>query len=216
MPRLPDPDTLYPVILPDGTPHTGTVFLANAIDQPNISVGAYTYASSFTPPDTPQGWAGLLAPYLFPTSEGRLEIGRFCQIAHGVRFVTASANHARHGPSTFPFEIFDLQNAVPAQPDSRDTVIGHDVWLGMDAIVLPGARIGNGVIVGAGAVVGGTIPAYSIVAGNPAQVVRRRFTEEEIAKLEALAWWDWPTDHVARHIDVIQHGDVPSLLACAP
>ncbi len=82
--------------------------------------------------------------------------------------------------------------------------------------MLPGARIGNGVIVGSGAVVGGTIPAYSIVAGNPAQVVRRRFAQEETAKLEALAWWDWPTDHIARHIDVIQHGDVPSLLACAP
>ena len=216
MPRLPDPDTLHPVILPDGTTHTGTVFLANAIDQPNISVGAYTYASSFTPPETPDGWAALLAPYHFPGSEGRLVIGRFCQIAHGVRFVTASANHARHGPSTFPFEIFDLQDNAPRQPDSRDTVIGHDVWLGMNAIVLPGATIGNGVIVGAGAVVGGAVPPYAVVAGNPARVVRRRFPRDQVAQLQALAWWDWPADHIARHLDTIQHGAVPELLACAP
>lgn len=216
MPRLPDPDTLYPVTLPDGTLHPGTVFLANAIDQPNISVGAYTYASTFTPPDSPQGWAGILAPYLYPASEGRLEIGRFCQIAHGVRFITASANHARHGPSTYPFGIFDLQNAPPQQPDSRDTVIGHDVWLGMNAIVLPGARIGNGVIVGAGAVVGGTVPSYSVVAGNPARVVRRRFTGDQVALLEDLAWWHWPDDHIARHMEAIEQGDIRTLLACAP
>ena len=216
MPRLPDPTTLYPVTLPDGTPHPGTVFLSNVIEQENFTVGAYTYASTFTPPDTPVGWAALLAPYHYPGSEGRLSIGRFCQIAHGVRIVTAGANHARHGPSTFPFEIFDLENKVPAQPDARDTTIGHDVWLGMNAIILPGARLGNGVIVGAGAVVGGAVPPYSVVAGNPARVVKRRFPDDQIALLEQLAWWHWPDAHIARHMDVIQHGDVPALLACAP
>jgi virginiamycin A acetyltransferase len=216
MPRLPDPRSRNPVILPDGTPHEGTVFLAAVIDQSNIEVGDWSYASSFSPPPEPGGWAALLAPYLFPDSAGRLEIGRFCQIAHGVRFITASANHARDGASTFPFEIFDLEASSYPQSDTRDTVIGNDVWLGTGATILPGARLGNGVIVGAGAVVGGTIPSYSVVAGNPGAIVRRRFSEAGVALLERLAWWDWPADHIARHMGTIQHGTPEDLAACAP
>lgn len=216
MPRLPDPDTIHPIILPDGTAHTGTVFLANVIEQQNFTVGAYSYASSHSAPETPQGWVARLAPYLYPFSQETLRIGRFCQIAHGVRFITASANHAHQGPSTFPFEVFDLANSTVPQPDTRDTEVGHDVWLGMDAIVLPGARIGNGVIVGAGAVVGGTVPAYTVVAGNPARVLRRRFSDADTALMQRLAWWHWPADHIARHMQVIQHGSPAVLAACAP
>lgn len=212
MMQLPDPDTLYPITLADGTPHLGTVFLKNAIAQDNIDVGDYTYASTFTPPDDPKGWASLLAPYLFPFSQEWLKIGRFCQIAHGVQFVTASANHARHGPTTYPFQIFDLQNTSPKQPDIRDTRIGNDVWLGMNAIVLPGAQIGDGVIVGAGAVVGGTIPDYSLVAGNPAQVVKHRFPPDEVRALKALEWWNWPPEKIARHTELLENGPLAQLL----
>ena len=102
------------------------------------------------------------------------------------------------------------------QPDSRDTVIGHDVWLGYGAMVLPGARIGNGVIVGAGAVVRGTIPDYAVVTGNPAQVAKMRFAPQEIETLNALGWWDWPPDLVARARPALEAGDVSALQQMAP
>ena len=150
-----DPNELYPVTLPDGTPHKDTVFLQAAIDHPRVEVGAYSYASAHHPPDD---WAFHLAPYLYPFSPERLRIGRFCQIASGVQFITASANHRHDGFSSFPFAIFGggpIEDRPSMPAPGRDTVIGHDVWLGSGALVMPGARVGNGVIVGAGAVVAG-------------------------------------------------------------
>ncbi|WP_415403791.1 CatB-related O-acetyltransferase [Tateyamaria sp. SN3-11] len=205
---FPDPGRAYPVTLPDGAHHQGTVFLNRVIDHASWDIGDYTYASDFDPP---ADWAAHLAPYLFGMGPERLRIGRYCQIAHGVRFVTSGANHATDGLTTFPFPIFDSAQIGSFQPDTRDTVIGHDIWLGYGAIICPGARIGNGVIVGAGAVVRGTVPDYAIVAGNPAQVVRMRFTEAEIATLNTLAWWDWPADRVQAAVPALLAGDVAAL-----
>ncbi|MDU8910332.1 CatB-related O-acetyltransferase [Aestuariicoccus sp. MJ-SS9] len=207
---LPDADCVHPITLPDGSAHPGTVFLRNVIDMPNVEIGAYTYASDFDPPDE-YGWAARLAPYLFGFSQERLIIGKFCQIAHGVRFIGASANHETRGLSTFPFAVFNPETMLGYQPDTRDTVIGHDVWLGYGAKVLPGARIGNGVIVGAGAVVRGDIPDYAIVTGNPAQVVRMRFAPKVIARLNALAWWDWPIDRIVASRAALEAGDIDAL-----
>ncbi|MDD9730416.1 antibiotic acetyltransferase [Mameliella sp. AT18] len=212
-PSLPAPDAAFPIILPDGTPHRGTVFLKNVIDHPRFEVGDYTYASDFDPPED---WAARLAPYLFPFSQEKLRIGKYCQIAHGVRFIGSSANHATDGLTTFPFAVFDPSTMLGYQPDSRDTVIGHDVWLGYGARVLPGARIGNGVIVGAGAVVRGTVPDYAVVTGNPAQVVKMRFAPQEIETLNALAWWDWPPELVARARPALEASDVAALQQIAP
>ncbi|WP_108483599.1 CatB-related O-acetyltransferase [Oceaniglobus ichthyenteri] len=208
---LPDPTARHPIILPDGTPHAGTVHLSQCPRPVQFEVGDYTYASDFDPPDTPEGWATRLAPYLFAFSKETLRIGRFCQIAHGVRFITASANHATTGISTFPFQVFDTARDSTIAPDTRDTVIGHDVWLGYGAIVLPGAQIGNGVIVGAGAVVRGTVPDYAIVTGNPAAIVKMRFSAAQIDMLNDVAWWHWPTEKIARHITLIEQGDVAAL-----
>jgi virginiamycin A acetyltransferase len=148
------------------------VFLSRAIYHPAFEVGDYTYASDFAPP---QDWATRLATYLFASSAVLLKIGRFCQIAHGVRFLISSANHAMDGLTTFPFPIFSPAQMGSYQPDRRDTIIGHDVWLGYGAMVLPGAHIGNGAIIGACAVVRGTIPDYAIITGNPGTVLRYRF-----------------------------------------
>ena len=209
MTRL-DADCIYPITLPDGTPHRGMVYLKNVIDHPRITVGAFTYASDFDPPAA-DGWAARLAPYLFPFSRDSLWIGKYCQIAHGVRFIGASANHATRAISSFPFAAFDPDRREAFQPDTRDTVIGHDVWLGHGALVLPGARIGNGVFVGAGAVVRGTVPDYAVVTGNPALVTRMRFAKDEIDALNRLAWWDWPARRVARAQSLIEAGDVAAL-----
>ncbi len=210
---LPDPDALHPIILPDGTPHVGTVMLARAVDNPAFIVGDFTYASDFDPP---QDWGSHLAPYLFPGSSERLRIGAFCQIAHGVRFITASANHAQTGLSCYPFPVFDPDRIASFKPDSRDTVIGHDVWFGYGALVLPGAQIGTGAIIGAGAVVRGTVPPYTIVTGNPGKVTGYRFAPPDIARLLDMRWWDWPHDLIARAEDAIMSGDLDALDALAP
>lgn len=209
---FPDASRAYPVTLPDGSDHAGTVFLSRVIDHPGWEVGDYTYASDFDPP---ADWASHLAPYLFGGPE-RLRIGRYCQIAHGVRFITSGANHAMDGLTTFPFPIFNPAQIGSYQPDTRDTMIGHDVWLGYGAMVCPGARIGNGVMVGAGAVVRGTVPDYAIVTGNPAQVMRMRFDTQSIARLLELAWWHWPAEAVAAATPALLAGDIDALARHAP
>ncbi|WP_406648655.1 CatB-related O-acetyltransferase [Aliisedimentitalea scapharcae] len=210
---LPDPHLPHPITLPDGNAHAGTVMLARVVDHPRFCVGDYTYASDFDPP---ADWACHLAPYLFPTSRETLRIGRFCQIAHGVRFITASANHAQDGLTCYPFPVFDPTQMTSYQPDTRDTVIGHDVWVGYGALILPGANIGNGAIIGAGSVVRGTIPPYGIVTGNPAQVARFRFTPDKIARLQTLAWWDWPDERLKQAQTALLGDDIDTLESLAP
>ena len=178
---FPSPNMKHPVVLQDGTPHAGTVFLKPTVTHARITVGDYTYASAFDPP---VDWAARLAPYLYDFSPERLIIGKFCQIADGVLFITASANHRHDGISSYPFGIFTGDHASSSMPSGgADTVIGNDVWLGQGARILPGAVIADGAIVGAGAVVAGHVPPYSIVAGNPARVIRPRFDDATVARL---------------------------------
>lgn len=217
MPRpFPGAATRHPVQLPDGTPHAGTVFLRAVLGHPRIAVGDYSYASADTPPPD---WAAALAPYLYPFSPERLVIGRFCQIAHGVEIITASANHRHDGFSSFPFAIFDggFAPGRPSMPQGagRDTVLGHDIWLGRGARVLPGAQIGSGAIIGAGAVVGGVVPSYAVVGGNPGRMLRMRFDAATVARLLDLCWWDWPIDAILRAEAAICGGDLPALGAAA-
>lgn len=211
---LPAPDTRHPLILPDGTPHTGTVFLSAAIDHPRWEIGPYSYASADTPPDD---WAMTLAPYLFPQSAEHLRIGRFCQIAHGVEFLEG-ANHRRDGFSTYPFYVLSgFGDGRPSMPaPGPGTQIGHDVWIGRNARILPGARIGSGAIIGAGAVVGGTVPPYTVMAGNPARPVRRRFDDATVDRLLALAWWDWDPDWILAHEAQICGADIVALESARP
>ena len=215
---LPAPETLYPVTLPDGTPYPGTVFLANALQHANIHVGDYTYFSTFNPEPDPAHYAARLAPYLFEGAKDHIHIGKFCQIAHGTRIITYGANHAMGGFSTYPFPIFEVDR-IGAYRDSfangKDVVIGNDCWLGDSCTILPGAQLGNGVIVGAGAVVGGIVPDYAVVVGNPAKVLRMRFDTNTVAKLNSLAWWDWPVEVLAQHEALIVGRDLTALLAVA-
>ena len=215
--QFPAPNTSHPVMLPDGTRHSGTVFLSAVIDHPRFEVGDYSYASAHHPPDD---WAAYLAPYLYDFSPERLVIGKFCQIADSVRFITASANHRYDGISTFPFAVFGGggREGRPSFPQQagHDTRIGNDVWIGQGATILPGAQIGNGVIVGAGSVVGGQVAPFSVVAGNPARIVRKRFSSAQIEMLETLCWWDWPIDHILMHETQICGGDVEALIMKAP
>ena len=215
-----DPLRTHPLRFADGTTHPNMVHLNRVIDHPNITVGDFTYANDFDPPPAPgHDWAARLAPYLYPGAPERLVIGRFCQIAHGVRFITASANHDMTGLTTYPFPVFDpalIESYKATFTGLPDTAIGHDVWIGHGALILPGARIGNGAIIGAGAVVSGTVAPYTIVAGNPARPIRPRFPPETIASLLRLGWWDWPVDRIAMAMPALLTGDLVALEGLVP
>lgn len=212
-----DRDAVHPVHHPDGSPDLKTVHLARAIDHPNFQIGDYTYATVYGP--VPEDWAIHLAPYTYRGAPERLIVGKFCQIADRTRIITASANHAMHGISTYPFALHDPAHFADylAQLEPRhDTVIGNDVWIGDGAVILPGARIGSGVIIGAGSVVHGEVPDYAIVSGNPAKVPRMRFSDAEIARFLALAWWAWPIELIGQAAPALARADIPALEAMQP
>lgn len=217
---VPDPNTLHPL-----ANHDGTVFLKPVLARylaaggvNTIDVGDYSYHSSF---DDPTRFFDDNVLYNFGFSGARLSIGKYCAIAHGVRFIMPDANHATRGPSTYPFAIFgaDWATALPLEdydfPEARDTIVGHDVWIGYGALVMPGVTIGHGAIVASGSVVRADVPAYTVVAGNPAAPVRARFYASTVERLLALAWWDWPPDEVTRAIPALVAGDVDAVEAAA-
>lgn len=213
--ELPDPRLRNPLVFPNGVADPATVFLTEVIDHPNIDVGDWSYYNDGT---LPQDYAATLAPYLFPGAPERLSIGRFCQIAEGAQFITASANHSMSGISTFPFAVFDqtrLATYRASLPRGEDTRVGNDCWIGREAMLMPGADLGHGVIVGARAVVRGKVPDYAIVAGNPATVVRMRFDEETVAQLLEIAWWDWSPEKISANMPLIEAGDVKALAQVA-
>ncbi|XAT99305.1 CatB-related O-acetyltransferase [Sulfurimonas sp. HSL1-2] len=216
-----DPSKKHPMVMPDGTAVEQVVHLRAVIDHPRIEVGEFSYYHNF---EKLENYAGYLAPYLFPLSLDRLIIGKFVQIAHGVRFITSSANHAMGGFSTYPFDNFTMNAettgaeiaAMFEKSGNRgDTVVGNDVWIGLGATIMPGVTIGDGAIIGSHAVVAGDVAPYTVVAGNPARPVRKRFDEEVIESLLAIRWWEWPTEKIEKNIDVITGGDIDALKRCS-
>lgn len=208
---LPNPRLRNPLILPDGHADPATVFLNQVIDHPNIEIGDWTY---YNDRRMPEDYATTLAPYLFRGAPERLRIGRFCQIAEGVQFITATANHAMGGVSTYPFSVFDpprFGSYRASLPAGRDNVVGNDCWLGREAMLLPGAELGNGVIVAGRAVVRGKVPHYAVVLGNPARILRMRYDTETTKRLLDLAWWDWPASRIAEALPAIETGDIEAL-----
>lgn len=197
----PDPSVLHPV-----AGQERVVFLRPLVRHPNIEVGEYTYY------DHPERALDFEEDaFLYAFGPERLVIGRFCAIAAGVRFLMGGANHADLGPSTFPFGIFGApwdhtMDLVMSAPSRGDTVVGHDVWFGYEAIVLPGVRVGNGAVIAAGSVVSADVPPYAIVAGNPARVVRRRYEDADVERLQRAAWWDWPAAAITEHARTIMAG----------
>ncbi len=210
MPLL-DRGATHPIRTPDGTVVPSCIYLKNVISHPRMTVGDYSYASNFT---CPQDWAATLAPYLFPISRERLIIGRFCQFAHGTLFITSSANHPMGGLSTYPFRVFRPETMMAyIDLPFADTTIGNDVWIGHGAVIMPGVAIGDGAIIATGAVVTKDVPAYTIAGGNPASVIRQRFSDEVVTDLLAIRWWDWPIDRIEASLIAIEGGDVPALKA---
>lgn len=154
--------------------------------------------------------------YHYPINHDRLRIGKFCSIACGAKFLFNSANHTLRSLSTYPFPIFyeEWEHGIwadKAWDNKGDIVIGNDVWIGFEAVILAGVTIGDGAVVGARAVVTKDVPPYTIVGGVPARPIRKRFTEETIDVLSALKWWDLPADKIAERIKEIQSGNLSAL-----
>ena len=204
MAKYPDLNSVY--MIPGVT---RTVFLKNIITNPQIIVGDYTYYDD--PEDTSSFEKNVL--YLFDFIGDKLIIGKFCQIATGVRFIMNGGAHAINGISTFPFKICGgaWKDAALNGQFKGDTIIGNDVWIGNSVTIMPGIKIGDGAIIGTGSVVTKDVPAYTIVGGNSAKEIRKRFDDETIEFLVNVRWWDWPIDKITEHLDVLVNGDIEGL-----
>ncbi|MEN9221003.1 MAG: Vat family streptogramin A O-acetyltransferase [Thermostichus sp. BF3_bins_97] len=206
----PDPNNPHPMM---GFPQI--CFIKNTVSDPNIVIGDYTY---YDDPENSEDFQRNVL-YHYPFVGDRLIIGKFCAIARGVTFIMNGANHAIAGFSSFPFFIFGngWEGSEPppaAFPFKGDTLIGNDVWIGYEATLLPGVKVGDGAIIGAKAVVSRDVPPYAIVAGNPARVLRQRFSEEVIQELLQIAWWNWDIEKISRNLDKISGADIAALKTC--
>lgn len=199
-------------------PRTGddqTVYLNQVVTNPSIIVGDYTMYNDFVNDPTEFEKNNVL--YHYPINGDRLIIGKFCSIACGAKFLFNSANHSLTSLSTYPFPIFfeewglDRGQVTRAWDHKGDIVIGNDVWIGYEAVILAGVTIGDGAIIGTRAVVTKDVPPYTIVGGVPAKPIRKRFPDDTIAALLALRWWDWPEERIAAHLDAIQSGQIDQI-----
>ena len=199
-------------------PRTGdreTVYLKNVIDNPNIQIGDYTIYNDFI--HDPREFQKNNVLYHYPINKDRLIIGKFCSIACGAKFLFNSANHKMASLSTYTFPLFfeewglKKENVAQAWDQKGDIMIGNDVWIGYEAVILSGVTIGDGAVIGCRAVVTKDIPPYTIVGGVPAKPIRKRFDEETIKELQKIKWWDWPEEKITEKIQAIQAGDLEGL-----
>lgn len=207
----PDPNTLYPM-----KDYNKLVFLKNYVKATNIFVGDYTYFDDRR--YGPEQFEENNVLYNYNYSKVKLVIGKFCALAAETRFIM-TGDHKLDAISTFPFPIFGngWENAytIDELPVKGDIIVGNDVWFGYDSLVMNGVTIGNGAIIAARAVVVKDVPPYSIVAGNPAKVVKMRFDDKTIDRLEKIAWWDWDIGKINRNLKLISHLDVDKLEAAS-
>jgi virginiamycin A acetyltransferase len=187
-------------------------YIRNTVKNPNIIIGDYTYYDD--PEDSENFERNVL--YHYPFLGDKLIIGRYCAIARGAKFIMNGANHKLTGLSTYPFSIFGngwerVMPTLEELPLKGDTVIGNDVWIGYDALILPGVTIGDGAIISARSVVTKEVPPYAIVGGNPARLIRQRFPEPVVQALREIAWWNWDAEKVSRNLELIVGADVEAL-----
>ena len=200
-------------------PRTGdkqTVYLKSVISRPTIEVGDFTIYNDFV--NDPRDFEKNNVLYHYPINHDRLIIGKFCSIACGAKFIFNCANHTMKSLSTYTFPLFfeewDLpKSEVSSSWDNKgDIVIGNDVWIGYEAVIMAGVKIGDGAIIGSRAVVTKDVEPYSIVGGVPAREIRKRFATDIIEKLQKLQWWNWPAEKIKESIHNIQSGNIEALV----
>lgn len=187
-------------------------FLKNIIKNPQIIVGDYTYYDDFE--DVKNFEKNV--KYLFDFTGDKLIIGKFCMIASGVKFIMNGANHLTDAISTYPFAIFGngWENAMEGKtyPQKGDLIIGNDVWIGYNATIMAGVTIGDGAIIATNATVVKDVEPYSIVGGNPAKEIKKRFSEEKIDKLLQIQWWNWDIEKITKNVSKLTSNDLDALL----
>lgn len=203
--KFPDPNAVFP------NEYGTSCFIKNVIKAPNISVGDYTY---YDDDKDPTGFEKNNVLFNYPVFGDKLIIGKFCQIASGTQFIMGAANHRLCSATTYPFNVMSEAWAEIAPvhlsqlPHKGDTVIGNDVWFGRNCVVMPGVKIGDGAIVAAHSVVTKNVEPYSVVGGNPARFIKKRFDDELTELLLRFKWWDLPPDELAEVMPLLCDADL--------
>jgi virginiamycin A acetyltransferase len=201
--NIPDKNRKYPL-----ENYDRLCFLKNIITNPNIIVGDYTYYDDFENVENFE----KNVKYLFDFTGDKLRIGKFCMIASDVIFIMNGANHLSDAISTYPFAIFgeDWSQAMEGKqyPTKGDTVVGNDVWIGYGATIMPGVHIGDGAIIATKSIITKDVAPYSIVGGNPAKLIRKRFSEKDINTLLDKRWWDWPIEKITKNVQKLTGRDI--------
>lgn len=202
----PNKDELFPL-----QGYNRLCFLKNIIKNPNIIVGDYTYYDDFENVENFE----KNVKYHFDFIDDKLVIGNFCMIASDVKFIMNGANHLSESISSYPFAIFGngWENAMEGKsyPNKGDLIIGNDVWIGYNATIMSGIVIGDGAIIATNATVTKDVPPYTIVGGNPAKEIRKRFDEETINKLLSIQWWNWDIATISKNVQALTSGNLCEL-----
>ena len=205
--NIPDKNIIFPI-----KGYDKLCFLKNIITNPNIVVGDYTYYDDFENVDNFE----KNVKYHFDFIGDKLIIGKFCMIASGVTFIMNGANHLTDAITSYPFAIFgdDWTNAMEGKsyPIKGDTIIGNDVWIGHHVTVMPGIKIGDGAIIGTNSMVTKNVAPYSVVGGNPAKEIKKRYTENQIAKLLEIKWWDWPIEKITKNVKFLTGNNISEFI----
>lgn len=193
--KAPDKDLKFPL-----ENYDKLCFLKNVVKNPNIHIGDYTYYDDFENVSNFE----KNVKYHFEFIGDKLIIGKFCMIASDVKFIMNGANHLTKAISAYPFAIFgqDWKDAMKDKnyPTKGDTEVGNDVWIGFNSTIMPGVSIGHGAIIAANSTVTKDVEAYTIVGGNPAKEIRKRFSNDQIQQLLKIKWWDWEIEKITSNI----------------
>ena len=191
-----------------------TIYLKNVITNPNIEVGDFTIYNDFS--KEPCDFEKNNVLYHYPLNQDRLMIGKFCSVACGAKFLMTSGNHTLKSLSTYPFPIFweewdDTMHPKDAWDNRGDIIIGNDVWIGYEAVVMSGVHIGDGAIIATRAVVTKDVPPYAIVGGVPATIIKMRYSDEKIADLLRIQWWNWSAEKIGSSLEALRGGDFETI-----
>lgn len=205
MKNIPNPNEVFP------NEYKTTCFLKNVIKAKNIVVGDYTY---YDDDNDPTKFEQHNVLFNYPEFGDKLMIGKFCSIASGTTFIMGSANHRMSSVTTYPFNVFGgrwrehTPEHLSQLPCKGDIVIGNDVWIGRESVIMPGVKIGDGSIIGAYSIVTKDVPPYTMVGGNPAKFIKKRFHDELIELLMKLKWWDFEAEKLVEFLPLLCDADL--------